>query len=168
MIEGAILEKGESGYTCLKKLFRRMDNFQKNYNWLITDCEAYPKRPGHQMRITQSKYHNYAWIGGEELTDIVNRDDFQWIWAVLSGFEKDLPKTEILKYELPCADGYTGFWEKNLTIQHPLASVELVAWDSSGTLLISREAALIRRFREVFPLSEDLKEHNEKCRQNLF
>ena len=76
-------------------------------------------------------------------------------------------KTEILKYELPCADGYTGFWEKNLTIQHPLASVELVAWDSSGTLLISREAALIRRFREVFPLSEDLKEHNEKCRQNL-
>ena len=66
MITGAILEKGETGYTYLKKLFRLMDNFQNDYNWLITGCEAYPERSGHRMRIFQSKHGNYAWIDGKE------------------------------------------------------------------------------------------------------
>ena len=162
MVTGAILEKGEIGYTYLNKLFCLMDNFQKDYNWLITDCEAYPKRMGHNIRIFQSKYNNYAWIDGEELTNIVSRDDFQWIWGVLSGFDKNVMKTDILKYGLPYADGYKGFWEEQIGLQHPLASVELVAWDSSCTLLISNETAIIKKFREVFPLSEDLKEYNSK------
>ena len=162
MVTGAILEKGEIGYTYLNKLFCLMDNFQKDYNWLITDCEAYPKRMGHNIRIFQSKYNNYAWIDGEELTNIVSRDDFQWIWGVLSGFDKNVMKTDILKYGLPYADGYKVFWEEQIGLQHPLASVELVAWDSSCTLLISNETAIIKKFREVFPLSEDLKEYNSK------
>ena len=160
MITGAILENGEIGYTYLKNLFHVMDNFQKNYNWLITDCEAYHKRLGHRNRIVQSKYNNYAWINGEELTNIVNRDDFQWIWAVLSGFDKNISKADILKYELPYADGYKGFWEENITIQHPFAYIEFVAWDSSCTLLISKHLSIIKKFREAFPLSEDLKKYN--------
>lgn len=158
MITGAILEDRE--YTCFKKLFRAMDNFQKDYNWLITDCEAYPERLGHRIRIPQSKYNNYAWIGGKELTNIVNKDDFQWIWAVLSGFDKSISKTDILKYELPYADGYTGFWKENITMQHPLANVELVAWDGYIILLISKHSSIIRKFKEVFPLSEDLRTYN--------
>ena len=47
MITGAILYKGEQGYTYLKKIFQLMNHFQKDYNWLITDCEACPKRGGH-------------------------------------------------------------------------------------------------------------------------
>lgn len=162
MITGAILEKGEIGYTYLKKLFRLMDNFQKEYNWLITDCEAYPKRIGHEMHFFQSKHNNYAWITGEELTNIVNKDDFQWIWGVLSGFDKNILKDDILKYGFPYADGYKGFWEEQIHIQHPLASIELVAWDSSCTLLISNKTSIIKKFREVFPLSEDLEEFNRK------
>ena len=162
MITGVILKTGETGYTYFKKLFCLMDNFQKDYNWLITDCEAYPKRLGHSVRIGQSKYGKYAWIDGEELTNIVNRDDFQWIWGVLSGFDKNISKNDVLKYELPYADGYKGFWKKNITIQHPLASVELVAWDSTCTLVISEKVEIIRKFKEVFPLSEDLEEYNSK------
>jgi hypothetical protein len=45
---------------------------------------------------------------------------------------------EILRYGLPFADGYKGFWVNNVGIQHPLAEVEIVAWDSSLTLLISK------------------------------
>ena len=48
----------------------------------------------------------------------------------------------------------------DISIQHPLASVELVAWDSSCTLLISKEERHVKAFREAFPLSEDLKEYN--------
>lgn len=158
MIKGAILDKGENGYTYFKKIFKALNNFQKNYNWLITDCETYPKKLRYAKRIYQSK--DYMWISGEELTEIIKNEDFQWIWAVLSGFDKCYSKAAILKYEFPIADGYRGFWNTELTIQHPLASVELVAWDGELTLLISKNEDIVNRFREAFPLSRDLEEYN--------
>lgn len=166
MIKGAILEKGESGYTYLKKIFKSLGNFQKNYNWLITDCEAAPLKGGHYERIFQSKSRKYAWISGEELTGIIRKDDFQWIWAVLSGFDKCCLKEEVYHYEMPYADGYRGFWKENISIQHPLASVELVAWDGSLTLLISKEEKLVDNFRKTFPQSKDLKEYNTGIAKN--
>ena len=58
--------------------------------------------------------------------------------------------------------GYRGFWEEHIAMQHPLASDELVSWDGSLTLLMSEKTAIIKKFKEVFPLSEDLKEYNRK------
>ncbi len=164
MVTGAILEKGENRYTYLKKLFVSMGHFQKNYNWLITDCEACPEKQGHRDRIVQSKDGRYAWIGGEELTNIVRKDNFQWIWAVLSGFDRQISKEAVLKYKLPYADGYKGFWDTKLALQHPLAEIELVAWDGCCTLLLSRNAYLTGKFREAFPNSEDLEEYNRRDR----
>lgn len=160
MIKGAILDKGEDGYTYFKKIFKALNNFQKDYNWLITDCEASPKRWGHEIRIHQSKHGEYAWISGEELTGIIKKDDFQWVWAVLSGFDKSCSKDDVLNYEFPAADGYGGFWEEKPSIQHPLARIELVAWDSDLTLFISKDEDLVNRFRNAFPLSRDLEEYN--------
>lgn len=37
---GAILAKGEVGYTNLDRVFAALGNIQENYNWLITDCEC--------------------------------------------------------------------------------------------------------------------------------
>lgn len=158
MIYGAILEKGLKGFTYFKEIFCSLDNFQKDYNWLITDVEAAPFKESHYERITQSG--TYAWISGEELTGIIKKDNFQWIWGVLSGFEKCYAKEEILKYDLPYADGQGGFWKTELSVQHPLASVELVAWDGALTLFLSKQENLVKMFRTAFPLSDDLKEYN--------
>ena len=166
MIKGAIINKGEDRYTSFKKIFKALNNFQKNYNWLITDCEAYPEKWGHEERIHQSKHGKYAWISGEELTGIINKDDFQWVWAVLSGFDKSCSKDDILKYELPYADGYGGFWKETLSIQHPLASVELVAWDGYLTLFISKDEDIVNCFKKSFPLSRDLEEYNATLKAN--
>lgn len=153
MIYGAILKEGMI-FTYFKEIFCSLNNFQKNYNWLITDVEAAPFKKGHYERITQSG--TYAWISGEELTGIIKKDNFQWIWGVLSGFEKFYAKEEVLKYDLPYADGQGGFWKTELSIQHPLASVELVAWDSGLTLFLSRQENLVKMFRTAFPLSGNL------------
>lgn len=87
---------------------------------------------------------------------------FQWIWAVLSGFEKSITLDEVLEYPLSYAEEYTGFWENPISIQHPLATVEIVPWDSSLTLIISRERKIVDDFKEGFPLSEDLNYYNKK------
>ncbi|MFT9076203.1 hypothetical protein [Ethanoligenens sp.] len=153
---GAILEKGEKYYTYLRKVFDAIGNKQNEYNWLITDCVCYPQT----QRIDEKLSHEYCWLSGNELTSIVESEDFQWIWAVLSGFSKDIPLAKVLESPLPFANGYTGFWKNPVSIQHPLASLEIVPWDGSLTLLISNQKDVVDNFMKAFPLSEDLSLYN--------
>lgn len=158
MVYGAILKEGEQFYTRLGRVFAAIGEAQTGYNWLITACECYPQTPDTAARLSGE----YCWLSGDELTSIVRREDFQWIWGVLSGFKPDIPLEDVLKYPLPYADGYAGFWKNPLSMQHPLASVEIVAWDSTLTLVLSRRREIVDSFRKYFPLSEDLVLYNER------
>ena len=83
-MDGVILNKGERYYTDLSKVFAAINNVQKEYNWLVTDCVCYPQT----KQFDELLSGEYCWLRGEELTRIVESENFQWIWAVLSGFEK--------------------------------------------------------------------------------
>ena len=159
-MKGAILDKGEEYYTNMSRVFHVIRNAQKEYNWLITDLElngGYPEA-FHDEYLKNS----YIWISGEQLTDIVNKnEDCQWVWAVLSGFSKNITKNEVLQYSLPYEDGYSGFWENPITIQHPLADIEIVPWDSSLVLIISKHDEIINDFIESMPVAIDLEICND-------
>ncbi len=152
MVYGAILEKGEHSYTYLKKVFQAIGGAQKNYNWLISDADCFPTTPEFSKLLGQKS----CWLTGEALTAMVEQEDFQWIWGVLSGFPKSVPEEQVRQYPLPYADGYQNFWHNPLTLQHPLAEIEIVPWDSSLTLLLSKQKEIVEDFRAFFPLSEDL------------
>ena len=152
MVYGAINEKGERFFTYLPKLFDAIDNAQLNYNWLVTDCFCNIDNP--VMR--QEREKGYCWISGEELTKLVQETHIQWIFAVLSGFSKDVPLSQILQYPLPYADGYAGFWHNPISMQHPLATLEIVPWDSCLTLFFSTKKELVDKFMSGYPQSEDL------------
>lgn len=156
-MKGTILRKGEKSYTRLTKIFFSFNNVQKNYNWLITDCNCYPKNKQFNDLLTKE----YCWLSGEQLTEMVHSEDFQWIWSVLSGFEKDIPLEQVLQYELPYADGYTGFWKNPISMQHPLSVIEIVPWDSTLVLVISKIDEIVDNFQNYFPMSEDLLEYNK-------
>lgn len=158
MVYGAINDKGEKFYTYLPKLFDTIDNAQLDYNWLITDCFCNVETP--VERDVDEK--GYCWISGEDLTKLVHEAQIQWIWAVLSGFPKDVPLSEVLKHPYPFADGYSGFWHNPISIQHPLATVEIVPWDSSLTLFFSTDKELVDKFMTGYPYSEDLTVYNAK------
>ena len=143
-VYGAILEKGESWYTYMGKIFRAIGDAQKNYNWLISDADCFPMTPEFSDLLARES----CWLTGEALTAMVEREDFQWIWGVR-------------QYPLPYADGHPGFWHNPLSLQHPLAEIEIVPWDSSLTLLLSRKKEIVEDFRAFFPLSEDLFQVNE-------
>ena len=157
-MRSAILEKGEHYYTYMSKVFNAIENEQLKYNWLITNCECYPQ----DRSIDELFSKEYIWISGKQLTEIIYKEDFQFIWGVFSGFSPEVTLEDVLKYDLPFADGYEGFWGDNVGIQQPLAQVEIVSWDSSLTLLISKDDSLIQKFRSNFPLSEDLSELNTR------
>ena len=155
MIYGAVNRKGEKYYTYLKKLFNAINNKQLEYNWLITDCTCYPDNPKTDAMLRK----DYCWLTGKELTDLVKQEDFQWIWAVLSGFDKSVELSGVLKYDLPYAEDYEGFWSKPVSMQHPLAKIEIVPWDSSMTMIFSDDKGIIDSFRAAYPLSEDFEEY---------
>lgn len=161
MVHGAILEKGNRYYTHLHEILLAIEPAQNHYNWLITNCECFPKSP----KIDEQFSKEYAFLSGEALSRLVEEDDFQWVWAVFSAFEKSLTLDKILKQPLPYADGNPNFWMNPLTIQHPLAQIEIVAFDSTLTLFLANDPVLTNRFLTSFPDSEDLQEQNERLSQ---
>ena len=151
MVYAAINEKGENYYTDMRRVFAALRNRQTEYNWLITDCECFC-----DPEIEKAFEKDYCWIGGEALTELVLSARIQWIWAVFSAFDPSVPLSDVLKYDLPQANGYPGFWKKPVSIQHSLAQMEIVPWDSCSTLLFSRKKEDVDAFLRFFPESERL------------
>ena len=154
---GAIDEDPKRDYTHLAELFSAFEGLQNAYNWLITDCDII----AHSERLNAFNDGKYHFLSGEALSEIIRSDDSQWVWGVLSGFDRQISLKEVLTYPLPYADGYPGFWYNPLTLQHPLACVEIVPWDSSLVLILSKEKEFVERFRAVYPACQDLREYNE-------
>ncbi|MBC6297872.1 hypothetical protein HCJ45_12220 [Listeria sp. FSL L7-1517] len=152
-MKGAISLNGQNFYTDMSVVFKAIQNKQANYNWLIShfECNHYP------VDILKQAY---IWVSGEELTKMIEENNIQFIWGVFSGFEKAISLEEVMQSELPFADGYLGFWKEKISIQHQLASIEIVPWDSSLVLFISKMEELTALFKENFPNSIDLEEYN--------
>jgi hypothetical protein len=126
--------------TDVSSVFAAFGGKQNEYNWLITDMELnqYPEE-----FIDQEK----VWISGEALTELLSRFHTQFIWGVLSGFKKD-DKADIDRLKVtPKAitkklDDYK--------IQHPLAFVQIICFDSSQTYLFSKDEELAKKFKDYF------------------
>lgn len=155
-MKGVVIEKGEKYFTQLKKIFFSINDIQRNYNWLITGQECYPQSEKYAKIWTES----YCWMTGDELTEMIEEEDFQWIWGVLSAFSKDIAKGRVLEYELPEADGNGEIWQNPVSIQHPLAEIEIIAWDSSATVFISKDDNIVELLRENNEFAVDLEKYN--------
>lgn len=156
-LKGLVINKGEKYFTFLKKIFVAIDNVQKDYNWLITGHECYPRNEKYVKNLS----NEWCWMLGEELTEMIENEDFQWIWGVLLAFPKEIPKEKILESRLPKAYGNDRIWVKPISMQHPLAEIEIIAWDSSMTVFLSRNESIIEKLAESNPLAEDLEEYNK-------
>lgn len=156
-MNGIIIEDDERKYTSLKEIFNAINDEQKKYNWLITGSEYAPSN-----KDMKNYDRPFEWISGEELTERANFDDDFWVWGVLSAFNKDISKEEVLKYDFPYVNGYVGFWNNPLTIQHPLASIEFVEWDGTLFLAITNDQKILMDLKTVFPTAKDLIDYNNE------
>lgn len=146
-----------NGYTLLKSVLFNLELNNKDYTWLISDIEAYPQNEELAKLINDKEF---LLLSTKELVDMLEIEDFQWIWAVFLAIPSKYSKEEILKYELPYIQSikrkYNPFG-KYPKIQHPLAEFEICAWDSSGVFLVTDNDDLISKFKEHYPNSyEDL------------
>ena len=122
-MKGIVVEEGEKYFTFFKKIFEAINNIQRDYNWLMTDYECYPQNE----RYAEILNGEYCWMTGDEFTEMVEITDFQWIWGAFSAFPKSVPLEHVLQYELPKAYECEKIWQLPVSIQHPLAEIEIIA-----------------------------------------
>ena len=163
MTYGLIDEKNFKIYTYLSAVFEAIDDVKRQYNWLIADCVCYPENKDLEELFDRE----YCWLSGDELSEIVAREDFQWIWGVLCGFEKHISPEEVLKYPLPSVQDYNGYYHNPLALQHPLAVLEIAPCDSSWLLILSKDKAILDSYRRKHPKAQHLTAYNEKHAGNI-
>lgn len=143
------------GYTLMRQLLINLELNNSDYNWLITDIEAYPQLEEINNLVCDKEF---LILSTKELMDILYKEDFQWIWAVFSAIPTKYSKNEILKYELPHIQPINrddNPFDREPRIQHPLAEIEIGAWDSSGMFIVSENKELLGRFKKYYPLARD-------------
>jgi hypothetical protein len=148
--------------TDLRVVFEALGGRQREFNWLLTDLELNCYPPGLTYR-PDVRASGTRWLSGTELSEIVEEHEIQFIWGVLSRFRLGVAIDVTTLGTYPYADGNRALWEPNVSIQHPLAEVEIVCWDSTATLLLCRDDDLTQRFRRFFPEAVDLNEHNREA-----
>jgi hypothetical protein len=145
-------------HTDLRLVFQAFGGREREFNWLLTDFELNHYPP--EITPELDRDERARWFQGSELSDLVHSHDIQFIWGVVSGFRPNVEIDPSALTVYPFADGNSSLWVRGTKIQHPLAEVEIVCWDSAATLLLSRDDDLTRRFRGFFPEAVDMDDYN--------
>lgn len=139
-------------YTFLKQILLDLGLADKDYLWLISDIEAYPRKKDYQELLDNNMY---LLLTTKDLVAMLDDDDFQWIWAVFSAIPSSYQKEEILKFDLPYVENFEdGKYNPHLDepkLQHPYAEFELYAVDSSYIFMIADNEELISKFKSSYP-----------------
>ena len=138
-------------YTMLKQILHDLELVDKNYWWLISDVEAYPQKEKFEDMLQEE----YLLMNTNELVEMLEEDDFQWVWAVFSAIPSSYKREDILKYDIPYCqyfdEGQYNPYVDEPRIQHPYAELEIYAADSSYMFMITENDELISKFKKCYP-----------------
>ncbi len=145
MFKKILLEDFSKVKTYFKNIFFDLQNFQMDYNWLITNVDTCFPFNEENKHIFDNKY---LWITGSALTKLVNEDNFQWVFAKLQGYEKNINLEDILKYGIPSTN-YNEYM-----ISNELVSMEIDIIDGFIIIFtINDSSKLYNRIFDRYPLS---------------
>lgn len=151
MVWGAHLSEGES-FTHLKSVFSAIENEQQNYDFLLIGIEACPCHEEYEFIN-----HSPVWLTGQELTELVERDDLQWIWGAFLAFPKSVGRE---RAALETSSLYTprypdkDSWSIRTNFAKTKADFMILAGDSSYMELLSKEQKRVDCFCKYRPLAE--------------
>ncbi|PRT31144.1 hypothetical protein MYW48_05380 [Bacillus cereus] len=151
-----------SKHTVLASVFDSFQGREKEFNWLITDIEIVAHQEEKLIRDYPKMSHPIVWIAGEDLSNLVKKYNPQFIWGVLSAFDKSINIDINNLLVEPYANGNEGLWVPSPNIQHPQAKLEIVCWDSSLMLLLSNDININDKFRNYFKEARDLNAYNSE------
>ena len=152
-----IIDSPEMRHTDIKLIFDALDGRQREFNWLITYPESYCYPSAEDLFKD-----TITLLSGDELTDIVTNNDIQFVWGILSAFDKSIDIDINNLSVIPTFEGEWNYGGENVQVQHPLATAEIVCVDSSYTLFVSKDEDLSNRILKHYPFAQDLHEWNKR------
>ena len=157
MVHGAISQYGDRAYTDMAEVFAALGNIQENYNWLISNFEL-----NQEVEELYGQDSPYCWFTGQELAELLAKyPSLQWIWGFFRGFDKSISREEVMSHSQAFEAEFEGFWTNPVSIQHPLADIEIVPWDSTLVLLVGKDEKLVEQFKQNFEPCVDLAQYND-------
>lgn len=135
-------------YTHILKLINSLGGRDLKYNWLITNIEAYPV----DEVFSKLTSCDAIFLSNDELIDMLEKEDFQWIWAVFSAMPSSLnvDEDEVFQYGFPCSKNVDVSSNSEKVIQHPLADIEINCIDSSYFIIVFKQNGLENKFLDVY------------------
>ncbi|UPL48196.1 hypothetical protein [Hymenobacter sublimis] len=94
-------------------------------------------------------YYSYTVVSGKMLYDTFVDKGIQVVWGVFCGISGKV--SDLAPNEVPYADGNRELWTEPEGFQLVASEIEIVAFDSSFTLVKFRDESLGRQFLEAFP-----------------
>lgn len=147
-----ISDTDENSYTHMLKVLNSIGGRNLKYNWLITEIQAYPTDTETNSLLINTRY---LVLSTNELLNVLEKEDFQWIWGVFSAIPEKYSKEEILASEIPWADGNSLIYQNAPIIQHPLADIEIVAFDSTLVQITSKDNKIAELFKTAYPSAKE-------------
>lgn len=138
-------------------LFRALGPRVRELDWILMGLEC------NRMPIEFSDPEPLLFSGAELETIFLREGEhFQIIWGILLGLPPGTGRTVRADLEASSWNEATDVWESPPRWMHPKSILEIICWDSSETVLLSRDGAFSESFRLFFPEAVDLDDYNRR------
>ena len=145
-----ILEEGYQTY--LSKLLPSIRQQVESLNWVVTGLQCWgdysPPIEAWQVQSYDAAPY-YSVVPGKTLYEAFAGWEMQVVWGVFCGVAGDIPT--LVPDEVPYADGNPRIWSEPGAFQLVGSEIEIIAFDSSFTLLNFRNETVGHQFLEAFP-----------------
>lgn len=142
-------------HTNLDILLQPLEIEVRDLKWLISDLEINTSEI-ENLPINHEK--DWFLISATEM-DIIRNSDTQIVWGVFSGVKNEF----VIKpdqIELPYSDGNDKIWENgNLQVEGSL--IEIIAWDSSYTIVKFANKEMSDKFKAYFQEAIELEKYKQ-------
>lgn len=140
-------------HTNLSVLLKPIEEDIQNFKWLISDLEVNTSEL-EKLPINHEK--EWFLITSEEM-EIIRNSDTQIIWGAFSAIDEDL-EIIITDEILPFAEGIEEIW-KDGNLQVEKSKIEIIAWDSSYTIVKFTEKKISDKFKQYFDEAIELENY---------
>ena len=137
-------------HTNLKEILKPISTDLDNYNWFLCDLDFITEKT-----LPINLDENYFILNNKDFQKIVNSQT-QIIWGVISAVPKNI-NIEINENDLPFVEGNDLVWE-NGNLQVNKSEIEIIAFDSSYTIVKFNSQTLSEKFENYFDEAIELEE----------
>jgi hypothetical protein len=140
----------------LNILLKPIEKDIQHLKWLISDLEI---NTSEMEKLPINHEKDWFLISPEEMKTICETDT-QIVWGVFCGIENNA-ELQTDRIEFPYAEGNAEIW-KNGNLQVENSKVEIIAWDSSYTIVKFTEKKISDKFKEYFDEAIELENYKWK------